>query len=500
MILTAEEAAEVDRHTIHDLGLPGPVLMETAGRACWQAVRALNPRRLVVAVGPGNNGGDGWVVARYAFEAGLPLVVARLTPKTGGDAALYAGLATRLGVRVIDELPSLEDAVVVDALFGTGLARPLEGKAAEWVQRINGSRRPVVSVDIPSGVHGTSGHVLGEAVRATRTVTFGTLKLGHVLYPGADHCGPVVVADIGFPAQAVRGKASLISPALVADWLPVRSTDANKGSAGRVVTVGGSSHYSGAPVMASEAALRVGAGLSTVGVPRQAWAAVAARVQEVIVAPLPDEGDGYLGACSEAEALELLRPARVAAFGPGLGRQPESLALVASLISQFDGPVVVDADGLRAVKGPLPRGGVITPHVGEMATLMGVSIADVLDAPVHFVREAAARFKTVAVLKGAHTLVADVDGSLYVNPTGNSGMASGGMGDVLTGVVAGLLAQGATPLQAAVCGVWLHGHAGDLAAREVGLRGLTATDVSRRLPAALTQVMTGAVSDPVERI
>ncbi|HEY4002113.1 MAG TPA: NAD(P)H-hydrate dehydratase [Candidatus Xenobia bacterium] len=506
-VLSAEQAAAVDACSIETIGVPGAVLMETAGRSVSSVLRAWLPhaRHVSIACGPGNNGGDGLVVARLLKEAGLTVNVGMLgdPARLSGDAAINAAVARKIDLPLHvwpDEeafagwcrsLPSAD--VVVDALFGTGLARPIGGIAARAITAINESHRPVLAIDIPSGVHGTTGHLMGTAIKAHRTVTFGTLKLGHMLYPGATHCGRMTVADIGFPHQAVRNARAdvyAITPALARHWLPSRSPDAHKGSAGRVVLIGGSARYTGAPALAGEAALRAGAGLSTVAVPRVVWPAVCARVKEVIVVPLEDAD--HLTDKSHKAARELLADSRTAAFGPGLGRHPESLKLIASLLSTFTGAAVIDADGLRALPENFqasPGGAVITPHAGEMATLLNVPIHAILDEPIRHARKAARSFNVVAVLKGAHTLVADPDGHVFINPSGNSGMATAGMGDVLTGVIAALLAQGATPLHAAVTGVYVHGVAGDLAASDVGRRGLLASDVSDRLPRALTHLM-----------
>ncbi|MHB2017421.1 MAG: NAD(P)H-hydrate dehydratase [Candidatus Xenobia bacterium] len=496
-VLSADEAAAVDRRTIEEIGVPGAVLMETAGRAAVRVIDQRWPgvRRVVVACGPGNNGGDGFVIARALFLRGVTVHVFLLgdSARLKGNAALNYQIATNLAIPVNDgdfESRLAQADLAVDALFGTGLERPLEGPAARMVAALNASSAPCLAVDIPSGVEASSGQILGTAVKADASVTFGWLKSGHLVYPGAGHTGALYVADIGFPPRLAREMAQprfLVTHEMVQRWMPRREDDAHKGTAGRVLVVGGSTGLTGAPVMSSEAALRAGAGLSTVAVPATVGDAVAARLREVMVHPLPDDGRGTLTDQNLDALLQLAEPMRVLAVGPGMGRDKGTQALIRALVTGFPRGVVVDADALHALSGVRRNTseGVLTPHFGEMAALLDVSIADVSKDPVGCAREAARRFNMTCVLKGAHTITATPGGEVFFNFTGNSGMASGGMGDVLTGVIAGLMAQGMAASMAAVCGVFVHGLAGDLAASEVGPRGLLAGDVMQRIPRAL---------------
>lgn len=511
IVLTAEQAAEVDRRTIFDVGIPGLVLMETAGRGVARVVAQRWPdalaRGVVVVAGPGNNGGDGFVVARALQARGVKSAIFLVGSRTrmSGDAAHQWAVLERAApdvavVEVGDDqgVGALRQAlatagVVVDALFGTGLARLVEGVAADVVAAVNAAPAPVVSIDIPSGVNGTTGHVHGCAVQADVTVCCGALKRGVLIYPGAGCCGKIVVAEIGFPAAVVAAVADgveLPSPSDIGAWIPARPITAHKGTAGRLAVIAGSRGMSGAAVLATNAALRTGAGLVTLCLPESTGTLPLGLPAEAMTRWVPDHGEGAFGPPSAASLREAVGGMDAVALGPGVGRRPETLATLAALLDGLEVPAVVDADALRAIPactGPrAPR--IVTPHPGEMATLLACAVDEVLADPVGKARECARRHGVVALLKGPHTMIAAPDGRVRINLSGNPGMASGGMGDTLTGLIGGLLAQGLPAFEAAVAGAFVHGRAADRGVTGRGDRGLLAHDVAEALPATIAEV------------
>lgn len=512
--LTAQQAMEVDRRTIQEVGLPGLVLMENAGRAVVRLIETAFAthlgRGVAVVVGRGNNGGDGLVVARTLASRGVAVRVVSLGTRTQarGDAAVQWSLlqhvaADQVEVIEVDAAVDLARAaaaisqagVCVDALFGTGLERPIEGLAARVVALLNDATAPVIAVDIASGVHGSTGHVLGCAVRAAVTVCAGALKRGALIHPGAAHCGRLHVAEIGFPPsliESVCDGVEVTTPTVIGSWLPARELSAHKRSVGRVSIVAGAAGMAGAAVIVTRAALRAGAGLATLAHPRSIGGFPEGLLPEALTRRVEDEGEGAFGASSLKGLVEAISGADAVAVGPGVGRSPATLQVLAALIDIVEVPMVVDADGLRAL--PLASTSrpdrVLTPHANEMAVLMGEAVEAVVRGPVEVARACAQRHGCVVVLKGHRTVVAAPDGRVRINVTGNPGMASGGMGDALTGVIASLLAQGVASFEAAVAGVFAHGHAGDrLAARRARV-GWLASDVADEMPHAFDDIRT----------
>lgn len=508
-ILTAAQMQALDRRTIDDIGIPGVVLMENAGRGVAdEIVRRFSPpfppRALVVA-GKGNNGGDGYVIARQLLFQGWAVQTLVLAERCAiaGDAFINLCALENCGGQVdfasdAAVLQGLLDAagefdVLVDALFGTGLAAPLTGLSLLAVEWLNRQPLPVVAVDIPSGVDASSGRILGSAVRATLTVTFALAKIGHVSYPGAGMVGELVIVDIGLPPLVV-GQAAvdcwLADAVHCRSLLPVRGQDGHKGSFGHLLVVAGSTGKCGAAVMAAESGLRGGAGLVTLACPQSSQPIIAARLTEVMTVPLAD-CDGAL-TLQALDALLLLGEGKQAlAVGPGLGLGAETSGLVRRLIQETNLPLVIDADGLTALCGHThlleqlgARQIVLTPHPGEMARLTGLSAAAIQADRFRVARDFAKRHGVVLVLKGARTLIAAPDGRVHVNSSGHPGLASGGMGDVLTGLIGGLLAQGVAAVEAATLGVYLHGLAADRLLQVFGDAGLLATDLMHELPAA----------------
>jgi NAD(P)H-hydrate epimerase len=512
-VLTAEQMREADRRTIVDLGIPGVVLMESAGRAVVSEILRryshLAPGPVLVLCGKGNNGGDGLVVARTLLQQGWQVTTVLLAAEAAirGDARLYLEILQRLDVLIeyAEDVPGVEallpclpvPVLIVDALFGTGLSSPVTGHYAAAIAWMNRSPALKVAIDIPSGLDATSGAILGSVLCADLTVTLAAAKLGQVIYPGVTCCGELAVAEIGIP-QAVLDELAvgiLLEDGDVSGFLPLRPAAGHKGTFGHLLLVAGSCGKSGAAALAAEAALRTGAGLVTVAAPASQQATLAIKLTEAMTAPL-DEVAGELAETAFPQIAALWQDKKVLAIGPGLGRSPATVALVQKVIKDCPLPLVIDADALFALAGSTalltarPVGTtILTPHPGEMAHLLGVAIAEVETDRVGTARRFAEAHGVVLVLKGARTVIAAPDGGIMINSTGHAGMASGGMGDLLTGIIAALLCQGAPPLAAAAAGVWLHGRSGDRLRPRFGDAGLLASDLLSEIPGARCEIL-----------
>ncbi|MDW8208417.1 MAG: NAD(P)H-hydrate dehydratase [Chloroherpetonaceae bacterium] len=516
--MTAETMREMDRMAIEASGIPGVVLMENAGRAVVEHMQrehgTLRGRRIVVLCGTGNNGGDGFVIARHLALRGADVLVALAgNPETiRGDARVNHNLLCRIGLdpspaeRVL-ETGVLEHAdILVDALLGTGLRAAPRAPYDRVIAAVNRcARASVVAVDVPSGVDADTGAIPGEAVRAAFTVTFGAPKLGLLLFPGAEHTGKLYVADIGFPWErlALETPYHWIRPEAYRAVLPKRRPDTHKGDYGHVGILAGSQGMAGAAAMVAQAAQRAGAGLVTVLTPACVQPIVAAKVNEAMTLALPDADGAVAEGAFDAIAQFAARTAVLCA-GPGLTNAPQVAPLILRVVEEIARPLVMDADGLNALAGHpevarrrqergLPAL-VLTPHPGEAARLLGTSIAQVQSNRVESAQRLAEQYHACVVLKGCRTLVADPEGHVGINTTGNPGMATGGSGDVLTGVIGGLLAQAfaadaalqeAQVRQIVEMAVMVHGMAGDIAARQQGEMPLVAGDIVACLPEAL---------------
>src|SRR5437773_2544003 len=517
-ILTADEIGRVDRLTTEKLGVPSLTLMENAGRAVVEFLEErfapLASHHIAVFAGRGNNGGDGLVAARLLAERGFrPRVVLLADPKTlKGDAAENFARLGNVPVDVATDLDAWRRALeglrgttlLVDALLGTGLSKPLEGLLLEVVRDINsgfpGAR--VVAVDLPTGISADSGELIGECARADATVTFTAPKIAHVFPPASERMGQRVVRSIGTPPEHLESDPSLrlnLTTREELRWLAApRPPESHKGDFGHVLILAGSVGKTGAAAVAAKAALRAGAGLVTVATAKSAQPVVAALGMEYMTEPLPETEAGTISLRSlESGKLDKLAEGKtVLTVGPGIGQVPETAEWVRIVVNKFDLPLVLDADGLNALGGCVQtlRPGkesrrshtILTPHPGEMARLVGKTTADIQARRVGAAREFAERHGHVLVLKGFRTLIAAPNGQVWVNPTGNPGMATGGTGDVLTGIIAGLLAQHPSlpAHEVARAGVYLHGLAGDIAARDVGQASMIAGDLLEALPRA----------------
>jgi NAD(P)H-hydrate epimerase len=500
-IVTAEEMRGIEARCVQR-SITLDSLMERAGESVAMCVRAhARDDRVLILVGPGNNGGDGLVAAASLEGSGHDVVV--YTWNRTQMTALRGDTVRAEEDESGEELARLlgERAIVVDALLGIGQSRPVEGRLARIVDIANGRRADgawALAVDIPTGVDADTGRELGSAFRADMTLCMGFGKLGAYLYPGAACAGELRVADVGIPAGLEDGlMTSLSDDREIALLLPERKPDANKGSSGRLLAVTGSRDFTGAPVLTSMAAYRAGAGLVEVATPASAQPVVAAHTLEPVYLPLA-ETDGKADRAALPELEKALEKARALLLGPGLGLSDGTVQLVRGVLDLLRGegkrPAVLDADGLNAlarIDGWFAglRDVVITPHPGEMSRLTGQSIPAIQADRPATARKYASEWGVVVVLKGARTVIASPDGRLAVNPTGGPNLATAGTGDVLTGVIAGLLAQGANAWDAARAGVFLHGRAGDLARERLGNVGTVAGDLLDLLVPARQSVL-----------
>ena len=515
-ILTAAQMREADRFTIEDIGIPSLVLMENAGR---QVVAALETAyesqlegRVAVLCGRGNNGGDGFVVARTLLQRGIDTLVCVIgsLAHVQGDARTNLDILGQLGITVVEiedeqhwELHFSEISkctLIVDAIFGTGLRSPLAGMLETVVADVNASSIPVVSIDLPSGMSADTPQLVGDCIDASMTVALGALKLPLVLPPAERSAGDVVIADIGIPhsvVEALEGQyVELLTPEHVRQLVAPRAADAHKGDFGRVTIVAGSRGKTGAAALAGLAALRSGAGLVTIATPASCLPLVAAGSPALMTEPLVEGDDGTIASDALERLLDLDQD--VIACGPGLGRTEDVARFVRDLISRAAVPLVLDADAITALAGdPASLTGsedrrlIITPHPGEMARLIGAPVEHVQANRMQVAADVATMHRVYVVLKGHRTIVATPEGKVFINPTGNAGMATGGTGDVLTGVIAAWLAQLLDAEAACRLGVFLHGTAGDLAESRYGQVPMTATDVLDLLGSALRYVTTG---------
>jgi len=510
-ILTAEQMREVDRRTI-EMGIPGLVLMENAGHRVVEFLaetfRPLREHRVVIVCGKGNNGGDGMVVARQLWTRLRPqrlhVVLAGDPAELKGDAAANYRMLEVVGCPVARQITAeMRDAtIVLDALLGTGLKGAVTGPMLEWIREINTGfpRARIVAVDIPSGVESDAAETPGEAVQADYTVTFTAPKVGQILPPNCRRVGRLRIAPIGSPPHLYESDDSIFLSLLEAHKLaPLfapRLPWSHKGDFGHVLIVAGSRSKPGAAAMTALAALRAGAGLVTAASATSAVPMIASHSPAIMYEPLPETDDGAIAFRAFDRLLELAQNKDVIALGPGLGTHPETVDLVRRLFDQLPQPCVVDADALNALAGAAFRGDgkvrILTPHPGEMARLAGLTTRKVQADRVAVARSIACERSVILVLKGYRTLIATPDGGVRVNPTGGPGLASGGSGDILTGAIAGLLAQfPSDPALAAAAAVYLHGLAGDLGAAEWGEQPLIATDLLRFFPRAMREIAEG---------
>ena len=497
-ILTSEQMRNIDRRATDSFGVPSIVLMENAALAVIDAILAHFPDidRAAIFCGTGKNGGDGFAIARHLENRGVVPVIFIVgdRAKVGGDALTNLVTCQRLAIPIYDiaHESHLDDAfahasdadVVIDAIFGTGLDRAPDGVQAEVIRAIAELRLPVVAVDLPSGVNSSSAEVFDPCLQAEVTVTFAAPKVCHVFEPAATYCGEIIVADISIPDAAIEDEGvmlALLTPKDVQPLIAPRLSQTHKGTYGHVAIIGGSPGRSGAAVMCARGAIRSGAGLVSV-------------MTDADTAKLVHAASAESMTHAGGDASEFLKNKSAVVIGPGLPDHDRAYAWVRSTIAPIELPMVIDASALNAFAGrasELNRNAhsrVITPHPGELARLIGGDAKTINADRIAAVRDAARATKCIVVLKGFQTVIAEPDGHVFVNPTGNPGMATGGMGDVLSGIIGAFLARGTDPAEAACAGVYLHGVAGDLLKDEFGDTGLAALDLADRIPHAIRRV------------
>jgi NAD(P)H-hydrate epimerase len=515
-LVRASEIQEMDRITIQELGIPGAVLMENAARGATRIflehfVPPANSH-VVILCGRGNNGGDGYVMARYLQQGGVRVTVIVLSKlnKISGDALINLNVIKRMGLEIL-EVPDAKSwgtgrrvirncDFIVDGILGTGLNSPVKGFYGQVIKYVNSVGKSVMAIDIPSGLNADTGQIMGAAIQAELTATFGFPKLGHLVFPGADLVGRLARIDIGIPdsvASRVPTSSLMIEPADLSDLLAIEKQDIHKGSRGHLLILSGSTGKTGAATLTALGALRAGAGLVTLGVPKSLNPILETKLTEAMTEPLPETSDGSLSLKAEKEIKALMDGKTALALGPGLSTNSETARLVRRIVAGSRLPMVIDADGLNALSQDrtsitsCSETAILTPHPGEMARLTGIKTSaiqhDRIGTSIQFVKE----YGCHLALKGARTLIAQPDGRLYVNPTGNPALSSGGAGDVLTGLIGGFLARGWPMTEAAIAGAYLHGMAADYLAEDMGQVGLLAGELLDVLPELMFSLSQG---------
>ena len=501
-VASVAEMRNLDRRAAEELSIPEVILMENAGLAsCFLLSRevGIGGQKCAVLCGPGNNGGDGLVVARclHANGAEVKVFIAGEEGKFQGAAKSNLDIARKLPLEITQVKSAaairgaiMHSRVIVDALLGTGLDREVSGLFRDLIQLMNESGKTILSLDIPSGINGDTGEVMGAAVRADYTVTFGLPKIGNMLYPGYAHCGRLYVSHISFPPLLHNDDALKIQISGHIS-LPARPPDAHKGSMGKALFIAGSAGYYGAPYFSSLSFLKAGGGYTYLAAPRSVAPFIAQKGSEIVFAPLEETAAGSISPANRQQLLELAEKTDFVVIGPGLSLEKDTCRLVRELIPLIKKPLLIDGDGISALTDDLhlirqrPFPTILTPHLGEMARLTGKTIPHISRYKIPVLQETAKDLRAIIVLKGAHSLIGAPDARVFINLSSNPGMATAGSGDVLTGAIAAMFGMG-LPLEEAVRkGVFLHGLAGDLAAAAKGEDGITAQDILEYLPFAL---------------
>lgn len=509
-ILTSQQMKDIDRKAIEEIGITGPVLMENAGLQVVKEISLKFPQmrkeKIVIVAGKGNNGGDGLVVARHLLNKGCDLSVLLLAAKEDlkGDAALNLKIADNLGMKIIEiisdedweaqEHQVIQATLLIDAIFGTGLTKPVKGLYARVIEDINKAKAYKVAIDIPSGLSSDTFQVIGPCIKADLTVTLAAPKIAHVFAPAEEYVGELVVADISIPPFLFADKSlrlEMVERGNILPYFSRRKRDTHKGTYGHLFILSGSLGKTGAAVMAAKAALKMGAGLVTVGTPQSCLRIIARSMIELMSEPLPETPDGKFSEEALDKILKLLEGKDALLLGPGISTHESTSKLVFSLLPQIKVPLVLDADALNILASKknllksLSKPVVLTPHPGEFARLLGLSTKEVVERKLELVPQFAKEYGVFLVLKGYRTLISSPEGNVYINPTGNPGMATAGTGDVLSGMIASMVIQEKDILEALLAAVYTHGLSGDIVAKKVGERPLTAGNIITYLPSAL---------------
>jgi len=512
-VVTANEMQAIDRSAIEEFGIPGLVLMENAGLAAASLIHENIPdildQKVVVVCGKGNNGGDGFVIARHLFIDGVHVDILLLgkRQKLKSDARVNADIAFKMGIPIHEITEkNLHDQshllrhchIIVDALFGTGLSKPAKGLYEKVIKKINAAKKYVVAVDIPSGVDSDSGHLIGPHIKADITAGLALLKRSHLLFPAAESMGEVQMLDISIPPQAIEKQDIPVAWLELEDiqsLIPKRPTNTHKGDYGHTLVVAGSRGKGGAAGLTGLAALRAGSGLVTLAVPESCHQALEFNPLETMTMALPETKSGCISTKAIDTILKGLKGKNALAIGPGLSTDKETVQLLEALLPQVECPLVIDADGINALgkSGKLldqiQAETVLTPHPKEMSRLSGWNVQDILSHRIERASEFAQEHNVTLLLKGARTLTAFADGTILINPTGNPGMATAGSGDVLTGLIAGLISQGLSVPSASAAGAFIHGMAGDIYAETHHEVPLIASDLLDKVPEAIKRIL-----------
>ncbi len=501
-VASVNEMQALDAAAVNQYGIPEELLMENAGLAVSAVIEneyGIAGKTFLIFCGLGNNGGDGFVVARKIISLGgrAHIFIMGDQSRYTGVARLNLDIAIKLTIKitVVESVQTIGDELnhcdaVIDAIFGTGLIRPVEGKYRQTIELINGSDKPVFSVDIPSGINGNNGQIMGAAIQADWTISFGLPKAGNLLFPGFSHCGKLRVTHISFPPELYNNpelKVAVNAPA----ELPHRDPAGHKGSFGEALFIAGAANYYGAPYFAAVSFLKAGGGYSRLAAPKSIVPQIAKKSSEIVFHPFSETKTGSLARENLDTILELANRMDMIVVGPGLSLASETQALVRDLVKNIEQPVLIDGDGITAIVNDLQlirerrKATVLTPHMGEMSRLTGKSVAELQSDPINILQNTTHELNAIIVMKGAHSLIGFPDGQVGINLSGNSGMASAGSGDVLTGTIAAMFGLGLT-LESATCkGVFIHGLAGDLAASNLGADGITAQNILDYLPEAV---------------
>jgi hydroxyethylthiazole kinase-like uncharacterized protein yjeF len=501
-ICSVNEMRNMDQRAITEYGITQEILMENAGQAAYYTILTefgVKNKNFVIFCGSGNNGGDGLVVARKIYSSG-----GRVTVFILGDRSQFKGAAkqnldivNRLQIEVLDlqDVSSAKDAVwradaIVDAIFGTGLDREVKGKYKDVIDMINASQKTVFSIDIPSGIHGDTGQIMGKAVKANYTTTFGLPKAGNLLYPGFEYGGKLYVTHISFP-PVIQDSEQLKIATNDPETIPARKKDTHKGNYGKALFIAGSSNYLGAPYFAAESFLKAGGGLSFLATPGNISAFIGNKGSEIIFLPQKSTKSGSISLENKQQLLEFSENVNFVVIGPGLSLDKETQTLVRELTAEVKKPLLIDGDGISAVANNLEyvkkrkAPTVLTPHVGEMARIAKQTTENILKNKINVLQNTAKELNAAIVLKGAHSLIGYTDKRVFVNLSGNPGMATAGSGDVLTGTIVAMYGLGFAVNDAVRMGVFIHGMAGDLAAEKKGEDGLIASDIMNHLPLSM---------------
>lgn len=514
-VVTSKEMQNIDRKAIETYNIPGIVLMENAGIRLVEVLEELYDdlidKKIAIFAGKGNNGGDGFVVARHLTNKEINTKVFLLTSrnKLSGDAKLNLDIILKMGIEIeeleekkdLRELRSKIDSfdIIIDAIFGTGLVSEVKGYYKDIINMINKSQKKVISIDIPSGLSSDTGEILGEHIKSDVTVTFGLPKRGHLLYPAAKSVGELRVLDISIPKHIIDEediKVNLLDEKDIKKIIHPREADAHKGTYGHTLIVAGSLGKSGAAALAGLGTLRSGAGLVTLALPKSLCYSAASSFVELMTYPLYETEEGTISEKAVDQIIEKSNQMSVAVIGPGITTHPKTVKFLIDMLKRLSIPILIDADGinglaihgpdfLKKIKAPL----ILTPHPGEMARLTKMSVKDIQKDRLNTAADFSKKYNVFLALKGARTVISDPDGNLYINPTGNPGMATAGSGDILSGIIGGFIAQGIEPLDALKAGIYLHGLAADIAVISKGEAALITGDILDALPEAMNCIV-----------